>query len=49
MEKIYSYVKLHDFVIMPDYIHGIIEINNLNRAQICAPTEENKTIGQILS
>ena len=28
--KIYSNTKLHSFVIMPDHIHGIIEICNNN-------------------
>ncbi len=27
LEKQYPYVKLHEFIIMPDHFHGIIEIN----------------------
>ena len=29
LEKQYSYIKLHEFVIMPDHFHGIIEINRV--------------------
>ena len=48
LEEMYIYLKLHDFVIMPNHIHMIIEIENIFRAQICAPTTNNKTIGQII-
>ena len=38
LEEMYTYVRLHDFVIMPNHLHMIIEIYNSDRAQICAPT-----------
>ena len=48
--EMYEYVKLHDYVIMPNHIHMIMEIENslnvqMTRAQVCAPT---KVIGQII-
>lgn len=49
LSKIYTCVKLHDFVIMPNHVHAVIEIDNiseqLHRAQVCAPT---MTLGQIV-
>jgi len=45
LEEMYTYIKLHNFIIMPNHIHMILEIERSFRAQICAPT---KTIGQII-
>ena len=47
LEEMYTYVKLHNFVIMPNHIHMILEIDHSCRAQICAPTT-TKTVGQII-
>ncbi len=37
----YPYVVLHDFVVMPNHIHGIIEINRKN-IDITAPKKSIK-------
>ncbi|MEO6819346.1 MAG: hypothetical protein ABI204_06435, partial [Ginsengibacter sp.] len=32
----YSYIELHEFIVMPNHMHGIIEINgNLNTGTVC--------------
>ena len=44
-------IKIYDYVIMPNHIHFIIEIDcevNDERAQSCTPTELNKTIGKVI-
>ena len=52
-EKVRDQVRIHDFVIMPDHIHGIIEILYTGESKF-APTEKNQfkspsqTIGAIV-
>ena len=38
--KIYKNVKLHDFIIMPNHIHGIIEISNVMGGQSRPPLQK---------
>jgi REP element-mobilizing transposase RayT len=40
LEKKYSNIILHDFVVMPNHFHGIIEIKNENQEIV-----ENKNVG----
>ena len=40
LEKKYSNIILHDFVVMPNHFHGIIEIKNENEK-----TMENENVG----
>ncbi|MBK6373622.1 MAG: hypothetical protein IPF67_10695 [Saprospiraceae bacterium] len=42
LEQKYRYIKLHEFVIMPDHFHGIIEIN---RVLIDYPNFEVPSVG----
>ena len=42
LEQKYRYIKLHEFVIMPDQFHGIIEIN---RVLIDYPNFEVPSVG----
>jgi len=50
LEELYKHVKLHDFVIMPNHIHMILEIDHSCRVQIYKGTSMRpyKTIGQII-
>ena len=47
-KKINENIKILEYIIMPDHVHMIININEkLYRAQSCAPTKQ-KTIGNII-
>ncbi|MBK8187926.1 MAG: transposase [Cellvibrio sp.] len=40
--KQYSHIKLHEYVVMPNHFHGIIEIGGFDQGAInCAPTIGN--------
>ena len=43
-EKIRKNIRLHNFVVMPNHIHLIIEINENNGHMQCAPTVNNKDL-----
>ena len=44
-----DHIKLHEFIVMPNHIHGIVEISNDNRAGLePAPTKKMKPLSEII-
>jgi putative transposase len=50
LEQQYPYIALHDFVVMPDHIHALIEINRqlIKKSDSVTMPVKIKTLGQLM-
>jgi putative transposase len=48
LEKQYPYVTLHEFVVMPNHIHGIIQINRADADMDIYPNPKIKSLSELM-